>query len=256
MRAKHTHQAPLSAMLLNTISDYWDKYPLRFIDQLVWKRAEIIIKKSEILRFLKPQGTYLAVGTGSGHVDATLRNKGVAVVSSDPFIQPFNTTRNGQLIQARAQDISQANGSFDGVLAVFMMHHIPSVDWPLIFDHFERIVKPHGRLILIEDVPEIYGDISLRLWDHWTNGEIVDMLKVIIGTRNKDAVETVTAETIMEHLASGKLNDLHLADAMWKHIFSVRGWRLTHEKGFTSHSPLTKTVITHKLYVVEVGSKE
>ena len=81
----------------------------------------------------------LDVASGGGHVTRRLRESGAEVVSLDP-----SPGMHADVL-APAEHIPFADGSFDCVVAAWVLFHLPDIDKGL--DELSRVLAPGGRLV-------------------------------------------------------------------------------------------------------------
>jgi ubiquinone/menaquinone biosynthesis C-methylase UbiE len=114
--------------------------------------------------FKNKAGKILDVGCGTGLYWPVLKNYGneiIGIDSSEAMIKEArHLIKRKKLsgVNARVQnceDIDMADESFDSVLCVDVLHHIPNLKSAL--KEFHRILKPGGRLIAIE--PNMFNPI-------------------------------------------------------------------------------------------------
>ncbi|MGE3275953.1 MAG: class I SAM-dependent methyltransferase [Vicinamibacterales bacterium] len=108
----------------------------------------------------RPGDRVLDVGAGSGFSSEMLARFGYDVVAMDPDHQAMrnNLARTAHdrervagtvaVTQAVAESLPFANGSFDAVLAMNVLHHVP--DLPGAVREFARVLRPEGRLVCSE----------------------------------------------------------------------------------------------------------
>jgi SAM-dependent methyltransferase len=108
----------------------------------------------EIARCLPRQSRVLDVGCGNGfiahHLSAML-GKPVTGIDLDQKSQA--------LIDYRRFDGTHfpvADNSFDGVLFCYVLHH--AQDLAALFAEVRRVLRPGGRLVVYEDIPQLWWD--------------------------------------------------------------------------------------------------
>jgi SAM-dependent methyltransferase len=139
----------------------------RAFHAISWQRSKRVLSLFE--PFLPDAGRVLDIGAGTGHVAALLQRPGRAVVACDildllmvPL--PFVICDGGRL--------AFLEGSFDAALLVTVLHHIPRDLHGRFLSEAARVLKPGGRLILMEDVYHSAAELAAtKFFDSVMNGE-------------------------------------------------------------------------------------
>jgi SAM-dependent methyltransferase len=108
----------------------------------------------------------LDVGCGTGDLTERLRRElGADVVAVDQSERMVELTR-GRGIDARVADVQELpfpDGSFDAVVAAWVLFHVPEV--PRALDELARVLRPGGRLVAAtnsnEHLQELYDLLEL-----------------------------------------------------------------------------------------------
>ena len=120
-------------------------------------------------RWLPEGGRVLDIGAGSGHVTQAVRAAGHEVVPLDVEDLRFVEL---PLVLADGGHLPFADGSFDAVLILTVLHHLPHYAQPEVLREAGRVKRPGGRIILLEDT---YRTVSERaqtlLLDTFMNAE-------------------------------------------------------------------------------------
>lgn len=140
----------------------------------------------EFSRFLPKHAEVLDVGCGVGIpaakylVDEGCRVTGVDI--AEPMLEiakknvPQATFLTGDMTQLHFPD-----GSFDGIVSLHAIHHVPREQHEEIFRSFHRILKHQGVLMIssatdeFEGTKEHYG--VPMFWSHFSPEQTVDLLR-------------------------------------------------------------------------------
>jgi ubiquinone/menaquinone biosynthesis C-methylase UbiE len=110
--------------------------------------------------------TVADIGSGPGLYTAYLAGLGLTAFGVDlspgmveqaRLAYPQLTFREGSML-----NLEQADGSVDGVMALFSIIHIPQEQLPMVFAEFHRVLSANGQLLLgfqVSDEP-----IQLKEW--------------------------------------------------------------------------------------------
>jgi ubiquinone/menaquinone biosynthesis C-methylase UbiE len=157
-----------------------------FFDSLIFnkkfqKRAIDLINKTKILDYIKEGNTYLDIGSGTGHICEQLaKEKKLKLIALEPKSKPSNKILKRLkgnyekilLIKGLGEQLPFKNQRFDGIFLFFVLHHVPSAIESKIFNEIERVIKPDGLLLIVEDTPENEEErIINEKWDRWINVE-------------------------------------------------------------------------------------
>lgn len=155
--------------LMNVVSEPW------FVDNALQKRAEWFVEKSQIERHLKPNGRYLDVGTGKGHiVERILRDMEESGNPLETYYGIDNADKPLKKVQKReakrrgvsmrenpnpmnfsfnsADELPFKDGSLDGVSYVFSIHHMNREMTGKVMQEAMRVIKPDGYVFIAEDI--------------------------------------------------------------------------------------------------------
>jgi len=98
------------------------------------------------------------VGCGEGDLIRALAGRGARAIGVDPLIHPVEEERAGQGAWRRIRAPAGATGlpeaSADAVLFVFSLHHVPAAEMAAALDEARRLLRPQGRLVVAEPLPE------------------------------------------------------------------------------------------------------
>ncbi|MGH7072913.1 MAG: methyltransferase domain-containing protein [Stellaceae bacterium] len=98
------------------------------------------------------------IGCGEGALDRVLAARGATVTGYDPLIAGNERRREGagswRLVAAPADAIPVPDGTFDLVLFIYSLHHVPAAKLDGAMAQARRILKPGGRLYVAEPVAQ------------------------------------------------------------------------------------------------------
>jgi len=157
-------------------------------DKMAIERAVDVVKRSKIRKYLEPDGKYLDIGSGLGHiVEQVVREedeKNIKYLAVDPTWKPLKRLRKRTkkefpdktlFMKAEGDHLPIAGHSMDGVSLFFVMHHVPTENQQQILDETKRVLKEDGMLFLTEDVPENEEEAERNAtWDRRLNFEPKD----------------------------------------------------------------------------------
>jgi SAM-dependent methyltransferase len=94
-------------------------------------------------RYLCPKARVLEIGAGEGRLAARLSHSGYEVVALD------RRSRNAfPIVEQAFEDYAAPAGSFDGVVAQFVLHHVDNLGATL--EKITRLLRP-GGIVAIDD---------------------------------------------------------------------------------------------------------
>jgi ubiquinone/menaquinone biosynthesis C-methylase UbiE len=175
-------KSSLKIKILNMLAE------IGFVDEISQRRAIDIVEKSKIREHLKPDGVYLDIGTGFGHIVERIvreeEDKNVKFLALDPAWKPLKKVRKRlakeaegrvSFMKAIGEQLPIKDKSLDGVSLFFVLHHTSLEGQSQIFNEIKRVLKENGLLFLIEDTPgneqEREGNAK---WDRRLNFESKD----------------------------------------------------------------------------------
>lgn len=100
------------------------------------------------IRALAPR-TALEVGCGQGTFAAAMMDAGIEVIATDQSEAMVGLTagRGVRALQADVQDLPFEDGSFDLVVANYMLYHVPDLGRGLL--EIVRVLRPGGALVAV-----------------------------------------------------------------------------------------------------------
>jgi ubiquinone/menaquinone biosynthesis C-methylase UbiE len=157
------------------------------------------------------------LGCGEGEVARALAAGGARVSGYDPFVgEPISWTqeREGEyrLGRARANAVPEADGCADAVLFVYSLHHVPQAALGGALAEAHRLLKPTGRLCVVEPVAEGPAQYVMELYHDETTvrGDALAALETYAAPRFGDEeistfVESTTFPDFDAYAARAKL---------------------------------------------------
>jgi len=107
---------------------------------------------------INPGELVLDVGSGGAHVSEQIAKATGAKVFPTDITKPVDTVNDrGELQQfaySTVENLPYKNGSFDKVTVVFVLHHLTPDAQASALKELYRVLKPGGKLIIIEDIPK------------------------------------------------------------------------------------------------------
>jgi SAM-dependent methyltransferase len=97
----------------------------------------------------------LEIGSGIGLLQRRLRQRVARVWGLDPSISSLrlDTGASGRLVGAHGAHLPFADGRFDLVIAVCVLHHVPIDQRPTVLAEMARVTRPGGVVSLGEHNP-------------------------------------------------------------------------------------------------------
>lgn len=145
---------------------------------------------SELDKFSKlvPKNAHvLDAGCGAGiPTSKYLTNKGLKVTGIDISTTMINLAKNnvpeGDFLKMDINDITFPNETFDGVISVYTLFHIPRKNHLQIFKKFYEILKPGGVLLInsgagsgSEGMSDFFG--VPMFWSNWSTEKTLELVK-------------------------------------------------------------------------------
>jgi ubiquinone/menaquinone biosynthesis C-methylase UbiE len=100
----------------------------------------------------------LDVGCGTGYLSKRVAAAGATVVGVDPSAPVLayadhTAPAECRFVRAGAERLPFADGSFDAVVSSFAMHHVPPDVRGVAIAEFARVVRPGGRVFVVDARP-------------------------------------------------------------------------------------------------------
>jgi len=120
--------------------------------------------------------TILDLGCGTGEGSTLLRKLGARVICVDIAEYAISVCRTKGLdgVLAIAHRLPFSENSFDGVLFVDVIEHIPKDLVTKTLSEVKRVTKPYGKIaihtmpnFLLEKISMVYGLINKKHWRRW-----------------------------------------------------------------------------------------
>jgi ubiquinone/menaquinone biosynthesis C-methylase UbiE len=113
------------------------------------------LDKVDRLLDLKPGERVLEVGCGAGHLTTRLAARGVDIVGIDANPNASAIAGTDRVRTMQAESLAFANDSFDVIVSVHAIEHIPGLEGAL--DEMARVLRPGGRVMFIYPAEPIMG---------------------------------------------------------------------------------------------------
>lgn len=123
------------------------------------RRAQRLVER--LRPWLPAEGWVLDIGAGTGHIAEAVERRGLDAVACD--IVDLNFVKL-PFVLADGARLPFASTVFDAALLITMLHHVPGGLHEAFLREALRVLKPGGRLLLMEDV--YHGPLE-RKAVHW-----------------------------------------------------------------------------------------
>lgn len=118
-----------------------------------WDQSHL--KRVNRLTSFSPGARVLEVGCGQGHLTRALAAQGVDIIGIDANPNAPEIAGNGLVRFMNAESLDFENDSFDVVISVHALEHIPDLDSAL--SEIARVLKPGGEAVHIYPAEPIQG---------------------------------------------------------------------------------------------------
>jgi ubiquinone/menaquinone biosynthesis C-methylase UbiE/uncharacterized protein YbaR (Trm112 family) len=181
------------------------------------------------------EGIMLDIGCGPGKFRHNFDENKVQYIGLDPIILP--EVESFQFVRALAEYIPFADNTFTDVVSLSAIDHFKDLD--AFFKEVIRVLKPDGRLHILQSIHEIRGPISA-----------VKMLTHFIKDKLEDRITKSVDPNIPKHLSEFSQNKLRQAvskyfDIVSHDYYSYKWYSPT--KAFMTLKP--KETVTEKVKV-------
>ncbi len=137
-------------VVANYERDTWSRCADSYVETfggITGETVPLLVDAAEI----RAESQVLEIGSGPGHVAARLGNTGAAVTgvdfSSDMVEVAQKSYPEVPFQQADAEQLPFEAGSFDAVVANFVVHHLARPE--VVFAEVSRVLKPGGRFAFV-----------------------------------------------------------------------------------------------------------
>lgn len=113
------------------------------------------LDRIERLAHISPGDRVLEVGCGQGHLTRALADRGVDVIGIDANPQAEEVAASERVRYMRAEDLEYPDESFDFIVSVHAIEHIPKLEDALA--EMARVLKTGGRAVFIYPAEPIMG---------------------------------------------------------------------------------------------------
>lgn len=97
----------------------------------------------------------LEVGAGAGHLTKRLAERGLDITGIDANPNASEVADTDRVVTMRAEELDFPDGSFDALISVHAIEHIPALDDALA--EMARVLRPGGRVLFIYPAEPIMG---------------------------------------------------------------------------------------------------
>lgn len=167
-----------SSSFFADVADRWDQMRVDAFGSTFHLQA--------LVRLLPREWTVSDIGTGTGFFLPVLADTFEKVIAVDPVTEMLESARKRaesgghRNVTFRQGDLSRvpiSDASVDLVVAILVLHHVPSVGEAIA--EVGRILKPGGKLLIVEQRSHDYVDFHERMQDRWTGFEPDELTDVI-----------------------------------------------------------------------------
>lgn len=125
--------------------------------------------RARLAQALRGARCVVDLGCGGGHMAGALKAAGVEQVyglDASPYLLQFaaQTYPGVQWVHGTAERTGLPDAAFDGVSVSFLFHEIPPRYLAQVLAELRRIVRPGGRLAVLEPSPVQWAGSPWRLW--------------------------------------------------------------------------------------------
>lgn len=157
------------------VGRFWDGIAASALDELSFGKVAGPAFLDLIGPYLRPEGTHLDFGAGSGHVMGLLLERGLRTAGFDP-----SPERQAKLVERLGNRSGfcgveglESNETYDVVLLMEVIEHILEPDYPETLERIARFVRPGGVLVVSTpnrenlDLASVFCPVSGMLFHPW-----------------------------------------------------------------------------------------
>jgi ubiquinone/menaquinone biosynthesis C-methylase UbiE len=133
-----------------TVTDYDSR---RYAVVNRWDESHL--KRINRLTHFGPDDRVLEVGCGQGHLTRALADQGVDIIGIDANPNASEIAGHGLVKYMKAEALEFEDGSFDTVISVHALEHIPDLDGAL--SEIARVLKPGGQAVFVYPAEPVMG---------------------------------------------------------------------------------------------------
>jgi len=166
LRAVLDHRQQMSRQFFDRVGRHWDKLREESFGPTFHLEA--------LLTLLPRTWMVADIGTGTGYLLPTLARHFERVVAVEPAEQMLRSARqrveskglgNVELHCGDLNALPMGTAAVDLALALLVLHHVPVPEEAL--RELQRIVKPQGRILIVEQSAHQYEAFRERMQDRW-----------------------------------------------------------------------------------------
>ena len=190
---------------------YWNavspKYLELFRDELADKPEDVARLKA-FAASLPDAGTACDLGCGPcAHITQLLADAGLTATGIDISDVAIDLARQEHpALDLRVVDASAlpfADQSFDGLVAVYLIHYLPQADWTALFAECARVLKPGGKLLIAAKEGDGEGMIADPLGsdiETFWSASSPEALEAAITAAGLQVVETFVRDALADEI--------------------------------------------------------
>lgn len=162
---------------------------------------------------LQVQGLHvLDLGCGPGHNARLLAESGADVLGLEP--DPVQAQRNGeakafpgvQLAEGRAEALTQANASVDGVFLFRSLHHVPMDQMDKALAEAARVTRPGGFVFVLE--PSVQGSHTALMLPFHDETQVRGAAQEALDRAERDLFVSREPYACLQHIDYGSFEEL------------------------------------------------
>ncbi len=161
MFGHHSHAARSTSTSTRGSVIHWARFYDPLVNVLTLGRASAMREEAADLAAIQPGESVLEVGCGTGELTRRARARAgstALVCGIDPAVEMIGVARDKSdraklgidYRVAAIEALPFADATFDVVLSSLMMHHLPDDLKPVGLAEVRRVLKPGGRLLIVD----------------------------------------------------------------------------------------------------------